>query len=254
MKPSGKRVMNLNSLLQGADNKTDKKKERPTSAFSKPVSMGALSSFEKKFDKEDSKIQVEKETTKQSPNKIMGGLSKLFEKADEMKIKEKQEESKLQVNPVASTLKSKRPSSAFWGGQKRSSGFGKTILKDDFINVSDNSASKSGSKSDKSNDVSESSKSSEESEQDEEDDDDNSGKDHINEISKTPLTSKRRNSNRKKHWFKNSASTEVEHDNNPKTTPTSTRRVLLIVKENEDGTHWDEIQPLSMTGTKSKSK
>jgi hypothetical protein len=75
--------------------------------------MGALSSFEKKFDKEDSKIQVEKETTKQSPNKIMGGLSKLFEKADEMKIKEKQEESKLQVNPVASTLKSKRPSSAF---------------------------------------------------------------------------------------------------------------------------------------------
>lgn len=82
---SGKRkVMNLNSLLIGADDKLNKPASRPNSAFTKPT-MNKLSAFETLPKKEESKIfrNIE-EKPKPSQNKVTLGLSKLFDKAEEM--------------------------------------------------------------------------------------------------------------------------------------------------------------------------
>ncbi len=84
---SNRKVMNLNSLLMGADDKVGKPKGRPSSAFSKPT-MNKLSAFESIPKKEEFKIfrKVE-EKPKPAQTKVTAGLSKLFDKAEEMNKK-----------------------------------------------------------------------------------------------------------------------------------------------------------------------
>lgn len=116
MASSNRKVMNLNSLLKGADDKT---KERPTSAFSKPT-MSKLAAFEfvKKVKDEKPKEVSAVSTSQTNNNKI----SELIDKANETRVEENKEEMKKIPLKEADIIK--RPRTAN-NTQRKSSWFSK---------------------------------------------------------------------------------------------------------------------------------
>jgi hypothetical protein len=144
--------MNLNSLLKGADDKLDKPKVRPTSAFGKP-SMSKLAAFDtiKTPKIEESKEPSVIKTNQSNNNKI----SELIDKANETRNEENKEE--ILKKPLKEAEMIRRPQTAN-AGSRKVSGFSKnTSVKEDDDSTGsdkDGSGSSSGCSSDVSNDSS----------------------------------------------------------------------------------------------------
>lgn len=79
---SQRKAINLNSIFKGVDNKSpDNKQSQTTKSSSNPLSMKNFAAFEEP--------QEKPKEEKKATNSIALGLSKLFDKADAMQKKEK---------------------------------------------------------------------------------------------------------------------------------------------------------------------
>jgi hypothetical protein len=153
MASSNRKVMNLNSLLKGADDKLDKPKVRPTSAFGKP-SMSKLAAFDtvKTPKIEESKEPSVIKTNQSNNNKI----SELIDKANETRNEENKEE--ILKKPLMEAEMIRRPQTANAGSRKVSSFSKNNFVKEDDDSTGsgkDGSGSSSGCSSDVSSNSSE---------------------------------------------------------------------------------------------------
>ena len=146
-KPS--KVMNLNSLLMGADTVKPESKKSPKgmAGFVKPPTMKSLANIEKASKKVTDKGNGDTSQNKAS-NQIANGLSKLFDKAEQTrKVQDDKDVKQSSFGLVKMSPGAKRPKTAQANNSRTTSAFGKrsTAHKD-----SDDSQSESGSSSSRS--------------------------------------------------------------------------------------------------------
>ena len=218
-------MMNINSLLKGADESVKKPANRPNSAFSKPT-MSKLAGFEAPKEKEEpqSKVVEDKQPTQ---NKVAAGLSKLFDKAEEMKKQEPKETGFLNPNSEAGRVK--RPQTAKVG-TKRASFFSRntSVSNQDQSMSSESSSSGSSSKS-------ESSESEEDKLPEPQTSDITMSNKPMSYGFRSPNVNRRRN--KKGRRFKNSSKhIEIVTVARPINTPGATRRSILINNKEEANT------------------